>query len=531
MKRIVSLLFFLSAVILQMAQTPVQQGVVKTRGRMVNGKLQPGQGLSGAIVHVRGNGVEKSLGVKNQNGSFSFNVPATTFLVTKVQKQGYQLVDADLLTKPVQHSKNTLYIVMETPQQQADDKLASERQIRRTLETQLHAREDEIETLREQNKITTEDYQKALQKLYADQENNEKLIREMAEQYSKIDYDQLDDLNRRISDAIYEGRLMEADSLLRSKGDINSRMAQIRREQQAESQREEEIAKEQEDLASSKEGTKKKLEDLASDCYRYFDRFKLASQHDSAAYYITYRAELDTANAGWQFDAGYYLQGQNQFLKAAHYYEKALEIRRRLANSNPQAYEPDVAATLNNLADLYRETRRFTESEAMYKEALEIYRRLAESSPQFYNPFVAKVLNNLEQDVALTLNHLAVFYYKTQRFTESEAMYNEALEIYRRLANSTPQAYEQDVAATLNNLANLYRKILRLTESEAMHNEALEIYRRLANSNPQTYEPNVAGTLTNLANLYSDTQRFTDSEAMYNEALEICRRLAESAFH
>ena len=111
------------------------------------------------------------------------------------------------------------------------------------------------------------------------------------------------------------------------------------------------------------------------------------------------------------------------------------------------------------------------------------------------------------------------------RFTESEAMYNEALEIYRRLANSTPQAYEPDVAQTLNNLANLYSDTQRFTDSEAMYKEALEIYRRLAESNPQAYESNVAVTLNNLAVLYYDTKRFTESEAMYNEALEIRRRL------
>ena len=88
-------------------------------------------------------------------------------------------------------------------------------------------------------------------------------------------------------------------------------------------------------------------------------------------------------------------------------YKEALEIRRRLAHSNPQAYEPDVAATLNNLARLYYTTQRFTECEVMYKEALEIRRHLAQSNPHAYEPDVADVLNNL-----------ATLYYMIQRFTE-----------------------------------------------------------------------------------------------------------------
>ena len=178
-----------------------------------------------------------------------------------------------------------------------------------------------------------------------------------------MDYDQMDELNQRISDAILNGRLTEADSLLRSKGDMGNRIAEIRREQQAEAQREAEIARQQEELASSKAGTRKKLEDAAEDCLKFHERFKLSNQHDSAAYYIELRAELDTTNAGWQFNAAHYLNEQKQFHKVENYYVRALEVFRRLAQANPQAYEPDVVATLNNLAALYSDTQRFTDSE------------------------------------------------------------------------------------------------------------------------------------------------------------------------
>ena len=76
-------------------------------------------------------------------------------------------------------------------------------------------------------------------------------------------------------------------------------------------------------------------------------------------------------------------------------YKEALEIRRRLAASNSQAYEPDVAQTLSNLASLYSNTQRLEESEVMYKEALEIRRRLAAYNPQAYAPYVATSLYNL----------------------------------------------------------------------------------------------------------------------------------------
>ena len=216
------------------------------------------------------------------------------------------------------------------------------------------------------------------------------------------------------------------------------------------------------------------------------------------------------------FDYGLFLQNQNQFTQSEDFYKETLEIRKRLAVGNPQVYEPYVADTLNNLANLYTHTQRLDESEEMYKEALEIYKRLAEGNPQAYYP-----------DVATTLNNLALLYSNTQRLDESEEMLKEALELYKRLAEGNPQAYEPDVAMTLNGLANLYYKTQRLDESEQLHMEALELYKRLAEGNPQAYEPDVATTLNNLAILYADTQRLDESEEMYKEALEICRRLAE----
>ena len=93
--------------------------------------------------------------------------------------------------------------------------------------------------------------------------------------------------------------------------------------------------------------------------------------------------------------------------------------------------------------------------------------------------------------MAQTLNNLAALYANTQRFTEGEAMYKEALEIYRRLAHSNPQAYEPDVAMTNCNLGLLYKEQGKYAEAIPRFEETLDIYRRIAQVNPaqqQWYE-------------------------------------------
>ena len=89
------------------AQT--QQGYVKTKGRMVDGKLVPGQGLKGTMVSIKGRTVVL---VNADDGAFSFPVAEAQFRLDSVKKKGYQLVDLDLCPKTYKYSSNPLYIIM-----------------------------------------------------------------------------------------------------------------------------------------------------------------------------------------------------------------------------------------------------------------------------------------------------------------------------------------------------------------------------------------------------------------------------------
>lgn len=60
--------------------------------------------------------------------------------------------------------------------------------------------------------------------------------------------------------------------------------------------------------------------------------------------------------------------------EAEEAYQEALSIRRRLAQAQPQVYEPYVATTLNNLGAVLSDLRRLKEAKAAYEEARDIYR-------------------------------------------------------------------------------------------------------------------------------------------------------------
>ena len=179
------------------------------------------------------------------------------------------------------------------------------------------------------------------------------------------------------------------------------------------------------------------------------------------------------------------LYSLNDFTKAKQYYEEILVTYRALATKNPQAYNPDLAGTLNNLANLLSNNNEIKQAKDCYQEALKIYRDLATKNPQAYNP-----------DLASTLNNLANLLSNNNEIKQAKDCYQEALDIRRDLATKNPQAYNPDLAMTLNNLGVLYYQINNRKEAEQAYKEALAIRKILAENNPSAYEIDYAQTMT-----------------------------------
>ncbi|MCH5328808.1 MAG: hypothetical protein J1E02_07285, partial [Coprobacter sp.] len=226
------LLFALAASFPAAGQTK-QSGYVKTRGRLADdGRLLPGERLAGASVILKGGNST----VSGADGSFTLTLSGSTYILQNVRKQGYEICDPEILARQYTHSANPHILILETPARKLEEKLAAERKIRRTLQRTLAEREEELESLRAQHRLTRDEYNAALQQLYAAQRNDEQLIGEMAARYSRIDYDQLDDYRRQLSLFIREGELRRADSLLNSRGSFADRAAELERLHEANEQ-------------------------------------------------------------------------------------------------------------------------------------------------------------------------------------------------------------------------------------------------------------------------------------------------------
>lgn len=520
-----------------------QQGVVKTRGRLVNGVLQPGKGLAEATVQVAG---RQPVLTHGNDGNFSFPVTGQKFRVQKVQKQGYQLVDYGVCTE-YRYSENPLRLVMETPQQQQADLLAKERTLRRNLERQLQQREDEVDALN----VSLEKKNRLMEEIKQQREDNEKIISDLAQYYSRLDYDQLDEFQQSVSDCLENGELERADSLLRSRGDMRSRIIAVKTEQMEEAKEEEALAQRQRDLKASKEGTSRRIEEIAADCYYYYQRFMQDHKNDSAAYYLELRTLLDSTNVRWLNDLGVFvyeylgdarraceifkkekrqavarygeISGEvinasinelsikalltgiqleenftQQNLKEKKEVEQELDDLLQRCEQVYGANSIQLAIAYNNYGSILLKNGLISDAQSLYWKAIQICGSQIESK----DITVLSVLNNIASLWYEKGDYENAYYYLDDFFEKGKAFFDD----------------DQPITATLyNNYANAAHKIGKDEESLTYHRKALKIRERIYNHK----HPLIADSYNNLGTTLTKLEKYDEASECFGKALSV----------
>jgi CHAT domain-containing protein/tetratricopeptide (TPR) repeat protein len=162
-----------------------------------------------------------------------------------------------------------------------------------------------------------------------------------------------------------------------------------------------------------------------------------------------------------------------------------------------------------------RESRQLEAAVEAYQQALAIYRQLAQQQPQVYEP-----------DLATTLNGLGNALCGLRRYEAALAAYEEAEGIHRQLAAQQPEVYAPDLAWTLANKGNALSELRRYEAALAAYEEAEGIRRQLAAQQPEVYAPDLARTLTNKGNALQELRRYEAALAAYEEAEGLYRSLA-----
>lgn len=255
--------------------------------------------------------------------------------------------------------------------------------------------------------------------------------------------------------------------------------------------------------------------------------------------------------------------------------QEAVDLYRRLAQSDPATHEPGLAVSLSHLGQGLLTEQRGREALRAMDRATEIFRRLVDANPVAYEPGLAMALAN---QGSLLWSH--------RRWDAAREATERAVALFRRLvtpgggapaadagppAEADPDAGgadvrkadvrdtdagganvrkadardtdaggaesgpglgravtvdESDLALALSNLGVMYWSTRDRPRALAAAREAADIYRRVARANPAAFEPELVRVLNDLRGFLFRSERWREGLAVADEAMGIARERA-----
>lgn len=457
----------------------IQRGYVKTKGRLdSNGQLIPGKRLSGVVIMFSGGQTV----VTDANGEFAITLVEGKFYIRNVQKQGYILVDPDILSKQYVFSSNPLVISMEAPEQQMKDRIAIQKNIETALRKGLQERERELDSLRAADKLSEEEYYRRLESLYL---NKEKLGPNISEQYTKVDVDLLDERNQQKVACIVNGQI---DFLLER--------------QQAYWQTKDRVS---EQLVQIEEIVKKEKMELTRHLFSYVHHCQRSQQYDTAAYFLELCATLDTTDFNLTTDIGDEYLSMSLDSKAMDYYTRALKIAQ---NENSLNYNNLVVAH-QKIGNVYLNQNNFRLAVYQFQQALSII-----EDQNLDSAYLGK-----------TLIHLGVANNGMKQFGEALEYYRDAMDIYNIIFKTDTCP---DIADICNNMGVAYENMGAAYNNKKDTKKALIYYEKAMAIWLSLYGYNnekIAASYSNIAGIYDIMEEYERAIEFYLKSAVIYKNV------
>ncbi len=150
--------------------------------------------------------------------------------------------------------------------------------------------------------------------------------------------------------------------------------------------------------------------------------------------------------------------------------------------------------SLNNLGSVYRKCGDFKEAELLYEEAIDIQRKISKGE---------------ERDTALAANlgNLAELYKAQGHYGKAKPLYEEALKIDKTVFGED----HPETATSISNLGAVYEYLGEHADAESNYLKALDIRKRHLLEN----HPAIANSLNNLAVFYGSIGKNRDDAGLY----------------
>ncbi|MEO1064376.1 MAG: tetratricopeptide repeat protein [Actinomycetota bacterium] len=193
----------------------------------------------------------------------------------------------------------------------------------------------------------------------------------------------------------------------------------------------------------------------------------------------------------------------------------AADAYEELAERDPDTYLPRLAGSWSSLSNRLGELGRHEEALEPALMAADAYEELAEQDPPTHVPAMATVLNNL----SVRLGRLGLH-------EEALLAASTAADLHEELAEQDPVTFLAELAGSLNNLSIWLGELGRHAEASVAVTEAVRIRRDLASQSPAVHLPELATALNNLSVDLGELGRHEEALDAITEAAEIRRDLA-----
>jgi tetratricopeptide (TPR) repeat protein len=197
--------------------------------------------------------------------------------------------------------------------------------------------------------------------------------------------------------------------------------------------------------------------------------------------------------------------------------EDAVDLYRHLVATRPDAFLPPLATALGNLSTSFRRLNRPAEALAAIDESVVLYRQLAATSTDSLDrQELAHALSNRSEALTARGQHQAAL-----------KDIEEAVAIERDLVEADRDAFLPDLAIMVSDLADRLATLGRAEDALDAVAEAVAYFRRLAAARPNVFLKDLAVSLDRLSDALGELGRHEEALATMEEVVAIRRRLAE----
>jgi tetratricopeptide (TPR) repeat protein len=213
--------------------------------------------------------------------------------------------------------------------------------------------------------------------------------------------------------------------------------------------------------------------------------------------------------ANWQS----YFKGAKEYERVGRYHDAEVVLKSSIEETkqitDQKLSEQCLSASLNELGMIYGFQNRLEEAESLLRQSLALSEKL--SGPN-------------SQGVGASLTNLANVLSDRERSTEALALYQRAIEIFARDAD-TSASHKRDMAVAMQNAANIYVKRGQFDEGIAQYNKAKKA--SAAQRGSKVYD--VARVEANLGNVFCTVGDYEAAEDALANAISIARDTAGTA--